>query len=73
MSYQQHPANTNLSIKQFVEEMNKALQSLSEYKHGMVVCADSNGYWLERFGVKDTGNNDLLSISRNLVLSKRNM
>ena len=68
MSYQQLPPNTKLSPSQFIDEMNKALQSLPEYKSGMVVCADDGGYWLEIFGVKDCENGDLLSVARNLVL-----
>lgn len=72
MSYQQLPPNTKLSPSQFIAEMNKALQSLPEYKTGMVVCADDNGYWLELFGVKDSENDDLLSIARNLTLVTHN-
>lgn len=68
MGYQQLPPNTKLSPSQFIAEMNKALQSLPEYKTGMVVCADDNGYWLELLGIRNTENNDLLSVARNLVL-----
>lgn len=68
MSYQQLPPNTKLTPSEFIVEMNKALQSLPEYKAGMVVCADDNGYWLEMLGVKKTENDDLLSVARNLVL-----
>jgi hypothetical protein len=50
--------------------MNKAIQSLPEYKVGMLVCADDSGYWLEISGVKNTENDDLLSIAHNLVLLK---
>jgi hypothetical protein len=51
--------------------MNKALQSLPEYKTGMVVCGDDNGYWLELLGDRNTENDDLLSLARNLVLINR--
>ncbi len=70
MSYQQLPLNTKLSPSQFIAEMNKALQSLPEFKTGMVVCGDDNGYWLELLGDRNTENDDLLSIARNLVLIK---
>lgn len=69
MNYFPLPPNTKLSSIQFIAEMNKALQSLPEYKTGMVVCADDSGYWLEIFGAKDYENDDLLSVARNLVLS----
>lgn len=68
MSYHQLPPNTQLSPSQFIGEMNKALQSLPEFKSGMVVCSDDSGYWLEIFGVKDYENDDLLSLARNLVM-----
>jgi hypothetical protein len=69
MTYHQLPPNTKLSPRQFICEMNKALQSLPEFKSGMVVCSDDNGYWLEIFGVKDYENDDLLSVARNIVLA----
>ena len=68
MNYFPLPLNTKLSTSQFIAEMNKALQSLPEYKTGMVVCADDNGYWLELLDVRNTENDDLLSVARNLVL-----
>lgn len=73
MSYHQFPPNTKLSPGQFIAEMNKALQSLPEYKTGMVICADDNGYWLELLGVRSVEYSDLLSIARNLVLVNKNM
>jgi hypothetical protein len=69
MSYRQLSPNTKLSPSQFISEMNKALQSLPEFKSGMVVCSDDGGYWLEIFGLKDYENDDLLSVARNLVLA----
>jgi hypothetical protein len=68
MSYTPLPLNTNLSQQQFIEQMNLALRSLNSYKSGMEICFDSNGYWLEFNGVKDTENVDLLSAARLLVL-----
>ena len=53
------------------QKLHTALQALPEYKTGMVVCADDNGYWLELLGVRNTDNDDLLSIARNLVLINR--
>ena len=47
---------------------NKALQSLPECKTGMVICSDDSGYWLEILGVKNSENDNLMSIARNLVL-----
>ena len=38
----------------------------------MVICADDNGYWLELLGVRNTENDDLLSIARNLTLLVKN-
>jgi hypothetical protein len=72
MSYHQLPPNTKLSPSQFIVEMNKALKSLPEYRTGMVICADDNGYWLELLGVRNTENDDLLSIARNLTLLVKN-
>jgi hypothetical protein len=69
MSYQQLPPNTKLSPKQFIDQMNKALQFLPEYKVGMVVCCDDGGYWLEISGAEDYDSADLLSVARKLVLS----
>ena len=68
MKYYPLPPNTKLSPSQFIAEMNKALQSLPEYKTGMVVCVDDSGYWFEIHGLKNNDNDDLLSIARNLVL-----
>ncbi len=69
MSYQQLPPNSKLSPSLFIDEMNKAIKSLPEFKLGMEVCCDDSGYWLEIFGVKDYENDDLLSVARNLVLA----
>jgi hypothetical protein len=71
MNYHQLPLNTTLSSIQFIDEMNKALQSLPEYEAGMVICADGNGYWLEMLGIRNYYNDDLLSIARDLVLVKK--
>jgi len=67
------PPGTKFSSSQFIAEMNKALQSLPEYKTGMVICADDNGYWIEILGIKNSENDDLLSIARNLVLVNEDM
>ena len=72
MSYHQLPPNTKLSPIQFIAEMNKALTFLPEYRTGMVICADDNGYWLELLGVRNTENDDLLSIALNLTLMVNN-
>ncbi len=68
MSYNKLPVNTRLSEQRFIEEMNKAIQSLSGYQSGMEVRCDSNGYWLELNGVKVLDEVDLLAAARVLVL-----
>jgi len=68
MTYLTLPPNTHLSPRQFTVEMNKALSTLSGYVSGMSVCCDENGYWLEFNGVKEAGQEDLLSLARKLVL-----
>lgn len=70
MSYNKLPSNTHLSEKVFIDEINKAIQSLSDYKNGMLVRCDTNGYWLETNGAKDLDNNDLLAAARALVLGR---
>ncbi len=68
MSYNKLPVNTRLSEQRFIDEMNKAIQSLSGYQSGMEVIYDSNGYWLELNGVKVLDEVDLLAAARVLVL-----
>ncbi len=69
MIYHPLPPNTELSSTQFIAEMNRAIRSLPEFRTGMLVCFDSNGYWLEIFGVKNNHNDDLLSVALSLVLN----
>lgn len=71
MSYNHLPIGTQLSPSQFMTEINRALRSLPNYEHGMVICADESGYWLEVNGERQTGNEDLVALSRNLVLSAK--
>lgn len=70
MSYTPFPPNTLLSNSEFIGEMNKALKTLDDFRSGMVVCHDDNGYWLEENGEKSLDGCILLSAAEKMVLNK---
>lgn len=71
MDYQQLPPNTIITPQVFIKEMNKVLQTLPEFRDGMLVRCDNAGYWLEANGIRDISNGGLLSICHGLVLNSR--
>ena len=56
--------------KQFINDMNIEIVKLEGYEIGMSVCADENGYWLEKNNQKqeDVISKGLLSSARKLTI-----
>lgn len=56
--------------KQFINDMNMKIVKLEGYEIGMFVCADENGYWLEKNNQKldDIISKSLLSYARKLTI-----
>ena len=70
MTYHPLPSGTHLSSEEFIDEMNKAIRDDDQFREGMVVMAEEDGYILDYHGeiLEDVHSRGILSSARQKVL-----
>ena len=70
MTYQPLPFGTHLSTEEFIDEMNKAIRDDDQFREGMVVMAEEDGYILDYYGeiLEDAYSRGILSAARRKVI-----